>query len=364
MENNNISNELTAEEKKFKQVDNSKKFYKFMAIKAMYCAIDCLICVALIAISVKWVDEFYIRTNGFEGSNVTLVVNACIFAVIVFAITVFVFVYNISDYKKTKKLFFQYSIQEECVKLKKTQRKITVSIFGVVFCSILIFSCVFAPTLYKKTQAYNQGKALIENAQFEEALPYFESIGDDEFLDTKALKKICKAYIEYKNEEYLSAFYDMIFVDYKYIHKGKLEQSIDSLHDRISSSYFDYKEKVFNERIASDVPYVGLPESKIGDTILGYAYKENDESDVQTIYGFYDSGKKIFEAVCRYDKVVEIHDYRDSAKNTHNSGKRYSYGADDDFDVDVFYDAEDFYDWYEDDFYDYYDAEDYYNGDR
>lgn len=125
------------------------------------------------------------------------------------------------------------------------------------------------------------------------------------------------------------------------------------------------QQQEYENKIVNGVPYVGMSESRIGDTSLGKPsnkVRHNTEmisGEVYTanLYDFYQNGKRIFTARCVRGRVTEVWDERNSVSSSYTpkSGKS-STGPS----VESFSHPEDFYDWYWDDFFDYEDAEDYY----
>ena len=123
------------------------------------------------------------------------------------------------------------------------------------------------------------------------------------------------------------------------------------------------------EQDVIDLPYVGMPESRIYDTSLGAPDDEirhNNEmigglQYTANLYDFKVNGWTVFIARCVNGEVTDIWDYRrDPLMSTkHTAPPPGTYG-DNEFDVYDYYMPEDFYADHYDDFYDYYEAEEYF----
>ncbi len=130
------------------------------------------------------------------------------------------------------------------------------------------------------------------------------------------------------------------------------------------------EEKEARERLAKSLPYVGMSEADIANTVLGapsatvrHNYQVvNGDQVLANLYDYTRNGYVIFTARCVNGKVTQVWDDRDSPyKQSSGTGKKTDkekktgsqYPASDYYHPDDFY-----YDYY-DDFYDYEDAEDY-----
>ena len=76
------------------------------------------------------------------------------------------------------------------------------------------------------------------------------------------------------------------------------------------------------------------------------------------LYDWYRNGKRIYTVRCLDGEVIQVWDHRDNPITPYEpkSGSKKKYDTPD---RDDYLDAEDFYDWYYDDFYDYEEAEEY-----
>lgn len=118
------------------------------------------------------------------------------------------------------------------------------------------------------------------------------------------------------------------------------------------------------------MPYVGMSESNINDTVLGTNYEIVHNYEYikgkkirANVYRFKKGNGIIFVARCLNGRVDSVSDYRAdpwiirSTTSSKSSNKKKS----DPYDVYDYSDPEDFYYDNYDDFWDYEDAEDYYN---
>ena len=119
-----------------------------------------------------------------------------------------------------------------------------------------------------------------------------------------------------------------------------------------------------------------MSESVIGATKLGHPDPQvrhrtvsigNGKHAQSTLYDYKENGWTIYTAQCVDGVVTKIWDYREEVDTrfpkpgSYKPKRRtYIFDDDDDYDVEDYYDPEDFYYDHEDDFYDYEDAEDYF----
>ncbi|MBQ7623924.1 MAG: hypothetical protein IJS65_01440, partial [Clostridia bacterium] len=128
----------------------------------------------------------------------------------------------------------------------------------------------------------------------------------------------------------------------------------------------EIRENALKELKESGVPYVGMPESLMGETALGKpsSYVHEDTEMIKGVahyayeYSFVRDGKEIFVARCVDGKVIKVEDKRAYAARLR---PRKSDGdASSEPTVEGFTDPDDFYYWYRDDFFDFEEAENYY----
>ena len=121
-------------------------------------------------------------------------------------------------------------------------------------------------------------------------------------------------------------------------------------------------QKAFTGAAKYAEPYVGMYEEDINQTNYGNGSFAGEESVTDTdgvvrtqhTYIFYRNGEAVLYVNCIDGRVTYVHKYKTSKTG---SSKTTSSGPD----VSRFRNAEDFYDYYYDEFFDYYDAENYYN---
>lgn len=159
----------------------------------------------------------------------------------------------------------------------------------------------------------------------------------------------------------------------------ELEKEYHAFQAQVRREYAAYQaeqekleREAFENRIVNGVPFVGMPESRIGDTILGApdpVVRHNTEMKSGRVYkaNLYDwriNGHRIFCARCISGKVVQFWDERDkdtSKPYVPYQPKKKTQSRYDDYDVYDYDDPEDFYYDHEDEFEDYEDAEDYFD---
>ena len=123
-------------------------------------------------------------------------------------------------------------------------------------------------------------------------------------------------------------------------------------------------QKAFTGSAKYAEPYVGMYEEDINRTNYGSGSFVGEESvtdpdgvvRTRRTYIFYRNGEAVLHVTCIDGRVTHVYKYK-TGKSTTSSGKTTSSGPD----VSRFRNAEDFYDYYYDEFFDYYDAENYYN---
>lgn len=253
--------------------------------------------------------------------------------------------------------------------------------------------------------AYNCAISLIESGSYEDALAALEKanpniLDRDEFesdmkyggisgtyKNTIPLYAYSLAKIKYTSKDkYMHTVNDYLgFIPADY--SGEMSKEIQTFRLEFKPQYDEYiaeeqrkaeEERIKRiqeeeQRIRNSVPYVGMSESRINDTILGTNYESFHNYDMKggkrieaTVYRFKKGNAIIYVARCIGGRVDTVSDYRDdpwvtgSSTSSSSSGKKKVYN-DDSYNVNDYYDAEDFYEDYYDDFYDYEDAEDYYN---
>ena len=259
-----------------------------------------------------------------------------------------------------------------------------------------------------KSEAYEDGLAELDKAN-----P--EPIDRDDFMWDARRNEIEKPYkntiplyayalaqIEYKSEDVslytVNDLLDLIPANYG----GELSEEIKKFKADFKPQYDDYlaeRERIAEqerqkqlqetkERLKNTIPYEGMSESYIDLTAMGkhHAYessvigKGKRNEHIEHEYKWMtNSGKTILIVDCEDGVVESVYKYWEdkywtadgkpiysgtrSGYSSSSSGKKKVYN-DDSYNVNDYYDAEDFYEDYYDDFYDYEDAEDYFDENR
>jgi hypothetical protein len=225
---------------------------------------------------------------------------------------------------------------------------------------------------------YTEGEALIAAEHYQEAREQLRQIRHKDYKDTDALLLLCEAHMAYDIGDISNAYYDLKFAKFSY-QSPESRQKISSFTAQINDEYDVYREEQYElereeyeTKIKTGVPFVGMSETRIGDTSLGAPSAEvrhnneciNGEQYRANLYDFKVNGHTVFTARCVQGRVTQVWDNRD--QDTSRPASRPSTSSRSSSDSDPYHandysDAEDFYYDYYDDFFDYYDAESYFN---
>lgn len=259
--------------------------------------------------------------------------------------------------------------------------------------------------------AYNNAITLIENGSYEEALTEFENTNvlkredfkhgktylyrDECYKNTVPLYAYALARIEYNTEDrypvYINNCLQFIPSDYN----GELSEEINTFKEEFKPLYDEYiaeKEREAKKReeeylawLKTKIPFKGLEKERINSTATGPADKHKSEfiegwgsnpgRSVDKYYWYSDDMKdKVLYVRCEDGIVVDVYKYYESTYWTFDGMPKFwatrqrrttynntSTKKEDPYNVNDYYNAEDFYDDNYDDFWDYEDAEDYYN---
>ena len=148
------------------------------------------------------------------------------------------------------------------------------------------------------------------------------------------------------------------------------KEELDAFQKLVDRDYTAYKaqqaredRQQLEERIRTEPPFCGMPESRISDTILGKYSKLETTTNGKDLeqwevhnYSWMSGDKTLYYASCQKGTVVRVHDYRDHPKSSAGSGVDISPYPD----ISLFSNPGDFYWFYADDFDGYQDAEDFY----
>lgn len=223
---------------------------------------------------------------------------------------------------------------------------------------------------------YDRAQTLVIEEQYAQARVLLETIGDKDYLDTQALLALCKAHGLYDDGYVESACSALYHATFQHQTQEQMDK-ITAFHDMIRELQFQQWHEEEERRKAyireHGVPYVGMYEGDLSETSLGPPSDEVGHGTVfrkgkkysTNIYYYYRGDAVIFKVVCADSFVISVDDRRDDPYvPVDNSSYWHSDDYDeydgDMFDVDSFYDPEDFYEEYQDDFYDYEEAEEYF----
>ena len=196
---------------------------------------------------------------------------------------------------------------------------------------------------------------------------------------SEALSEICTAHLRYGQGAVDDAWTSMEllekFYDTSYLSSGQ-EEELRSFRKKLNSEIMDFfeQERIREQeqeaqRARSGIPYVGMPEKYIKETVLGWPSSDvrhnyeciGGEQFLANLYDFKRDGAVIFTARCVQGKVIQIWDMREDPIMPRPPYRPSVSDDSDRYHLDRYSNAEDFYDDYYDDFFDYYDAEDYFN---
>lgn len=250
----------------------------------------------------------------------------------------------------------------------------------IIFVLAAIFTIYIVQTMVQVSQTvatYEKAMELMAEENYEEAVKQLRSIYEDGHKDTRVLIDYCDANIAYSKGDISKAYDELKYVTC-YYQTEEQQNKIDRFKESVEQDYNEYLEKkreeeaaAYERKIRYGVPFVGMPESRIDDTSLGFhsRVRHNWESMeggqyVTNIYDFHVGTKLIFSARCCKGKVINVWDYReedDSNSKTTNRITNKTYQDEDPYNASDYSDPEDFYEDNYDDFWDYEDAEDYWN---
>ena len=271
-----------------------------------------------------------------------------------------------------------------------------VRIFIILF-FVLILAGIVASVVKEneETAKYNLAISSIENRDYKTAK---EALGELEkpyrypdYSELMALTDILKEsdisngftdfehlsiYTLEKNLEKIPDDYDG--VQSKYVYDLKLQlYNIKHNYNQYYKKKEEEREKKFLEEISSAPPYVGLLKKYIDSTSLGKhksseivslqnystALAKAKSGDITGKIGYlYTFENTSFEALCADGKVCVISENGISKNSSWQSSKpKTTKKEEPEYDVSDFYWAEDFYDYYYDDFDSFEDAEDYFD---
>lgn len=226
----------------------------------------------------------------------------------------------------------------------------------------------------KNKETYKEANVCMDSGEYEKAVRLLEKLPED-YEDAAYI--VC--YAEFcqgvENNEEIEQLYRLTWnFPSESSYNGKYAEKMRNAEREIRTQYKEYEaqeERKKREEIKKDMPYKGMEEKYINDTILGNAQEKREEhywrdtprqrtQDIQYRYMWYGSyGNKKFMAVCRNGRVSSVVKFEGSSSTGYANSYRENNNSKDMFDVYDYDDPEDFYYDHIDEFDDIQDAEDY-----
>ena len=286
--------------------------------------------------------------------------------------------------EKEESWTFGQKIQEAAKSFVKKHKGFTI-IICIALTAWLVHSVV-------QTSCYKRGISMVKEGDYESAIVCFQKL-DGDYQSTRGYIRLCEAMIEYENGEYLEAYqefpfymgirlypyYDLIDMDEEQIGKEYPKYALyKQLRDKVTTAAkpilqeeAERQRNAFLEELASTVPYVGLAEADIGNTMLG---KPNELYDLKPrrLYVWTSYGNTIFFVYCEKGEVTEVRDHRryPIIRNANSTSSRPRASSTpnpypgDIYGIGSIRDAEELYEEYPDDFESIDEAEEYFNAYR
>lgn len=281
------------------------------------------------------------------------------------------------QFREAKALFLRTAPEEDRVKYFSNRKKAALGVCSCIGITLVAVIVVNISGSIQISSTYEDGVNLIATGDYRQAREKLLQIEEADYKDTDDLLALCEAHIDYDAGNLSGAYFAINSVDIS-------TQSTESIGDitafknRVNAEYDVYCEEqeriraeAYESKIRNDVPYVGMSESRIGDTSLGKPSGDvrhnyeciNGEQYLANLYDFTENGHTVFTARCVRGTVTEVWDNRDqgTSRPTYRPSTSDSDSDDDPYNVNDYHHAEDFYYDHYDDFFDYYDAEDYFN---
>lgn len=281
------------------------------------------------------------------------------------------------QFQEAKDLFLKTASEEDRAKYYTNKKKATLGTCLCLGATLVAVIVVNIGSSIQISSAYENSLKLIATGDYQQAREKLLQIEDENYKDTDNLLALCDAHIDYDAGNLSGAYFAINSVDF-------LNQSTESMADitafkkQVNTEYDAYCEEqdriraeAYESKIRNGVPYVGMPESRIGDTSLGKPSSDvrhnyeciSGEQYLANLYDFKENGRTIFTARCVRGTVTEVWDNRDkdTSRPAYRPSTNNENSDNDPYNVNDYYHAEDFYYDHYDDFFDYYDAEDYFN---
>lgn len=284
----------------------------------------------------------------------------------------------VSSCKRLKMLnrdYLKTLSEDELSSFRKNKRRqviILSSAFGLLLTGLITGLTIHS---VKLSNAYDNAVSVAFSGSYEEAKTLFEDF-DTDYRDTASFIALCESHINYDKGYMPGAYYEMKEIHFHHL-APEQSKTVDDYVKTLETDYDKYLKKKaesdaeeYRYRITHGVPFVGMPESEIKNTLLGAPSGEvrhnlemiNGKQYTANLYDFKYGSRTVFTARCVKGNVIQVWDGRDRYFSTYKPKKSTTKKQDSDpYDVNDYSNEEDFYDDHYDDFYDYYDAEDYYN---
>lgn len=238
-------------------------------------------------------------------------------------------------------------------------------------------------------KSYARAEALIQGGEYAEALEVLEGL-EESYRNVQALTCYSRAHIQRSQGKLEDALKELEQCDAFQAFDEEMPEGYEAFRAEVAEELARYEqeerrkeeeayqervrkeEEAYQERVRRGVPFVGMRESDIANTILGtpssnvrHNYDMVNGKPVEAnLYDFYQNGRRIFTARCMYGSVKQVWDERGKAAQPkkRSSGKSTPRKEEDDDPLNAkdYRFPEDFYEDHWDDFFDFYDAEDYY----
>ena len=202
------------------------------------------------------------------------------------------------------------------------------NIFALIFILILC-ACGIAVQIHLHHQmvtVYMQAQSLVDAGDFEQATSLLKQIKEADYRDTEALLLLCQSHMEMDAEEYSDAHFDIKRAYFRFQTPEQMKV-IEEFRTSVNTKYDEYIRLITKKY---------LDEQKKKDE------QEQLELQRKEFERYYLSGSSSYSS------------------GSSKSGKKNDEPEEDPYYADEFADAEDFYDWYADDFDSFEDAENYY----
>ena len=184
---------------------------------------------------------------------------------------------------------------------------------------------------------YTEAEKLIDQEQYEAASDVLSIIEQENYENTQELMDYCQAHISYDSGNLEAAYKELKYGTYEnqpterkqkmIAFKNRVEREYDAYCEAERKRQQEQEEKEYRQKVRSGVPFVGMLESDISNTILGSPSPKtrgnheciNGKQYKATLYDFMEDGYVIFTARCIQGKVTEVWDERDNPHKHYGS---------------------------------------------